>query len=85
MKVVPGPDGWPAAYEYAVGGRTVRFADPGEGRLAPILHMAQFHPLNDHYGFAPIEAAAVALDIHNAAGAEQEGAAGHDSFPTAAG
>ncbi|MCB1487354.1 MAG: phage portal protein, partial [Bauldia sp.] len=25
MKVVPGPDGWPAAYEYAVGGRTVRF------------------------------------------------------------
>lgn len=69
MKVVPGGDGWPVAYEYAVGGRTVRFADPGEGRLSPILHLAQFHPLNDHYGFAPIEAAAVALDIHNAAGA----------------
>jgi len=69
MKVVPGPDGWPTAYDYAVGGRTVRFADPGEGRLQPILHLAQFHPLNDHYGFAPIEAAAVALDIHNAAGA----------------
>ena len=69
MKVVPGPDGWPTAYEYTVGGRTVRFADPGEGRLSPILQLAQFHPLNDHYGFAPIEAAAVALDIHNAAGA----------------
>ena len=69
MKVVPGPDGWPTAYDYSVGGRTVRFADPGEGRLQPILHLAQFHPLNDHYGFAPIEAAAVALDIHNAAGA----------------
>ncbi|SDB31486.1 phage portal protein [Bauldia litoralis] len=69
MKVVPGPDGWPVAFEYTVGGRTVRFADPGEGRLSPVLHLAQFHPLNDHYGFAPIEAAAVALDIHNAAGA----------------
>lgn len=69
MKVVPGPDGWPVAFEYTVGGRTVRFNDPGEGRLSPVLHMAQFHPLNDHYGFAPIEAAAVALDIHNAAGA----------------
>lgn len=67
MKVVPGVDGWPEAYEYTVGGRTVRFAVGGDG-ISPILHLAQFHPLDDHYGFAPIEAAAVALDIHNAAG-----------------
>ncbi len=26
MRVVPGPDGWPAAWDYTVGGRTVRFA-----------------------------------------------------------
>jgi HK97 family phage portal protein len=25
MRVVPGPDGWPEAYEYAVAGRTLRF------------------------------------------------------------
>ncbi|WP_163923768.1 phage portal protein, partial [Raoultella planticola] len=25
MKVVPGDDGWPEAYEYAVSGRSVRF------------------------------------------------------------
>jgi HK97 family phage portal protein len=67
MKVVPGSDGWPEAYEYTVGGRTVRFPVPGDG-LSPILHLALFHPLDDHYGFAPIEAAAVALDLHNAAG-----------------
>ena len=69
MRVVPGGDGWPVAYEYSVAGRTVRFNDPGGAALSPILHLSQFHPLNDHYGFAPIEAAAVALDLHNAAGA----------------
>src|SRR6185295_15440479 len=65
MKVVPGPDGWPEAYEYTVAARTVRFAQ--EGPLPPILHLALFHPLDDHYGLAPLEAAAVAVDTHNAA------------------
>jgi phage portal protein BeeE len=107
MRVVPGADGWPEAYEYTVGGRTVRFpgeAPGGEGRLGsgassgygeggassggsgaaaggdggtagggrairPILHLSLFHPLDDHYGFAPIEAAQTSLDVHNAAGA----------------
>ncbi len=67
MKVVAGPDGWPQAFEYAVAGRTVRFAQ--EGDVPPILHLSLFHPLNDHYGFAPIEAAQTSLDIHNASGA----------------
>jgi len=65
MKVVPGPNGWPEAYEYTVAARTVRFAQ--EGPLPPILHLALFHPLDDHYGLAPLEAAAVAVDTHNAA------------------
>jgi HK97 family phage portal protein len=65
MKVVPGPDGWPEAYEYTVAGRSVRFVQ--DGQLPPILHLALFHPLDDHYGLAPLEAAAVAVDTHNAA------------------
>jgi HK97 family phage portal protein len=67
MRVVPGADGWPESYEYVVGGRTVRF----DQRLSPtpILHLGFFHPLDDHYGFAPLEAAAAALDTHNAAAA----------------
>jgi HK97 family phage portal protein len=65
MKVVPGPDGWPEAYEYTIGARTLRFTQAGE--LPPILHLALFNPLDDHYGLAPIEAAAVAVDTHNAA------------------
>jgi HK97 family phage portal protein len=67
MKVVPGGEGWPEAYEYSVGGRTLRF-DMRE-QPAPILHLAFFHPLDDHYGLAPLEAAGLAVDTHNAASA----------------
>jgi HK97 family phage portal protein len=66
MKLVPGADGWAEAYEYAVGGRSVRF-DQLSHRVPPILHLTFFHPLDDHYGLAPIEAAAVAVDTHNSA------------------
>lgn len=66
MRVVPGRDGWPEAYDYTVGGDTVRFRQ-GEGGLPPVLHLTLFHPVDDHYGLSPIEAAAASLDIHNAA------------------
>lgn len=66
MKIVPGTDGWPAAYEYAVGASRTLFRPGGDGRL-PILHLKLFHPTNDHYGLAPLEAAAGAVDLHNAA------------------
>ncbi|MDB5630530.1 MAG: Phage portal protein [Tardiphaga sp.] len=65
IKLIPGPDGWAEAYEYSVGGRSVRFEQ--HGALPPILHLTFFHPLDDHYGLAPIEAAATAVDTHNAA------------------
>jgi Phage portal protein len=66
MKVVPGADGWAESYEYSVGGRSVRF-DQLASPVAPILHLTFFHPLDDHYGLAPIEAAAIALDLRNLA------------------
>ncbi|WP_441276928.1 phage portal protein [Tardiphaga sp. 172_B4_N1_3] len=65
MKVVPGSDGWAEAYDYSVGGRSVRFDQRASG-VPPILHLTFFHPLDDHYGLAPIDAAATALDTHNA-------------------
>ena len=69
MRVVPDADGWPAAYEYAVGTQAVRFAVREDEAMPPILHLTLFHPADDHYGLSPMEAAATALDIHNAAGA----------------
>ncbi len=64
MSVVPGADGWPVAYEYAVGGRKHRF-DAADG--SPICHIRNFHPQDDHYGFSPMQAAAMAMDVHNSA------------------
>src|SRR6185436_18778164 len=61
--------GWPAAFEYSANGRVVRFAQDGEGSIPPILHLREFHPLDDYYGFPPLEAAQVSLDVHNAASA----------------
>ena len=68
MAVVPGEDGWPAAYDYGVGARKVRLRQDGEG-LRPILHLTLFDPADDHYGLSPMAAALSALEIHNAAGA----------------
>jgi HK97 family phage portal protein len=65
MSVVPGADGWPVAYEYAVGGRKHRF-DVSEGP-AVVCHLKSFHPQDDHYGFSPLQAAAQAVDVHNSA------------------
>jgi HK97 family phage portal protein len=73
MKVMPGPDGWPLAYEYTVNGATMRFDQtPGSSLgvtnyLPPILQLTLFNPLDDYYGLSPLEAAAVAVDTHNAA------------------
>ena len=61
MRLVPGPDGWAEAYEYVVAGRTVRFEQ--NAALPPILHLTQFHPLDDHYGLSSLEAAAVAVEL----------------------
>ena len=83
MKVVPGGDGWPEAYEYSVAGRAVRFPVAADD-LSPLLHLALFHPLDDHYGFAPIEAAAVALDLHNAAGAWNKALLDNSARPSGA-
>ncbi|MGF1607504.1 MAG: phage portal protein [Rhodothalassiaceae bacterium] len=64
---VPGPGGWPEAYDYRVDGRVRRLpAMQADGRQ-PVLHLKQFHPLDDQMGLGAIDAAAYAIDLHNAA------------------
>ena len=65
VRVVPGPDGWPVGYDYVVGAKAHRFAMvDGHG---PICHLRAYHPQDDHYGVSPFEAAAGAVEVHNAA------------------
>ncbi len=64
MRVIEGQDGWPEAYEYRAGSHVRRHA-AGEGQA--ILHLRLFHPLDDQVGFAPLEAASMALDLSNTA------------------
>jgi HK97 family phage portal protein len=68
MRVVEGHDGHPIAYSYTAGGRPRRLSLDA-APVAQVLLMALFHPLDDHYGLAPLEAAGQSLDIHNAAAA----------------
>ena len=67
MSLVPGADGWPVAYDYTVGGRKHRFDMAGP--VDPVCHIKSFHPQDDHYGLSPMQAAAVAVDVHNSASA----------------
>ena len=61
MRVVAGSDGWPVGYDYAAGSKTRRFGTHA------LCHIRAFHPLDDHYGFSPLQACAQALEVHNAA------------------
>lgn len=67
MRVVPGPDGWPARYEYKVGGKTHMFPVDAKSGASPVLHLRTFNPDDDHYGLSPLEPGAYGVDIHNAA------------------
>ncbi|MFQ5347358.1 MAG: phage portal protein [Rhodothalassiaceae bacterium] len=68
ISIRTGPQGWPVGYDYRVGTVHRHFpVDPVSGR-APLLHLRSFNPLDDHLGLSALTAAAMGVDIHNAAG-----------------
>jgi HK97 family phage portal protein len=81
MTVVPGADGWPVGWDYSVGARTHRFR---VGEVSPVLHVRSFHPQDDHYGLSPMQAAARAVDVHNAASAWSKGLLDNAARPSGA-
>lgn len=84
MKIVPGHGGLPMGYEYHVGGKVARWqVDPITGESG-ILHIKMFHPLDDWYGMAPLEAAMVSIDQHNAASAWNQALLNHGARPSGA-
>ena len=83
MAVAPGARGWAEAYDYQVGGRTTRIGRDADGWL-PVLHLKLFNPVDDHYGFPPLEAAAFAVDVHNASGAWNKALLDNSARPSGA-
>jgi HK97 family phage portal protein len=69
VRIIPGKSGWPAGWEHEAAGIKRRmWRDEAKGR-SPICHLKLFNPNDDLYGQSPLEAAAIAVDIHNAGGA----------------
>ena len=69
VTIVPGEDGWPRAYRYRIGDRTLELPLEDEDGWPAIIHVKSFHPADDHYGAGCLSAAEQSVAIHNAASA----------------
>jgi len=63
VSIIAGRDEMPAAYRYVLGNNKFTDYKPSQ-----VLHLKNFHPLDDWYGLSPVEAAAYSIDQHNQAG-----------------
>ncbi|MCI5049577.1 MAG: phage portal protein [Rickettsiales bacterium] len=84
VAVIAGAGGVPQGYQYKVGEKVMQFpVDPITG-ASRILHLKQFHPLDDWYGLSPVEAAAYAIDQHNQSAAWNQSLLQHGARPSGA-
>jgi HK97 family phage portal protein len=65
MKIIPSNSGIPAAYEYTVAGRKVRWEVDQRTLDCDVRHLKLFNPMDDWYGLSPVEAGAYAIDQLN--------------------
>lgn len=86
MKAIAGRRGYPMAWEYSVDGTAKhRFdMDLSPGQQLPIVHLREFNPLDDWSGMSPVEAAAFAIDVHNAAGGYNKALLDNSAAPSGA-
>ncbi len=69
VAVVAGKGCVPQGYRYTVGDKARDFRVDRMTGQSDVLHLKNFHPLNDWYGLSAIEAAAYSIDQHNEASA----------------
>lgn len=86
MTAIAGRRGYPSAWKYSVdGSSSYTFEmDLLTGQQLPILHVREFNPLDDWGGLSPVEAAAFAIDCHNAAGAYNKALLDNGAAPSGA-
>lgn len=68
IALIAGKSCMPAGYRYTVGDKVTDFKVDKLTGQSDILHLKNFHPLDDWYGLSSIEAAAYSIDQHNQAG-----------------
>ncbi|MEM9677483.1 MAG: phage portal protein [Pseudomonadota bacterium] len=83
VRVLTDREGWVSGYEYTTGA-SKEVLKPDETGSMPVFHLAQFHPLDDVSGFPPLQAALMALDIHNAASRWNKGLLDNSARPSGA-
>jgi HK97 family phage portal protein len=67
MKIVPGKEGYPDAYQFqGAGGRVTTWPINPVNMKSDILHIKLFNPLNDWFGMSPLQAAMLSVDQNNA-------------------
>ena len=67
VSVVADDHGWPVAYLYRVGGRSMRIERVDALARVQLAHLKALHPRDDHYGMGCIDAAIAAASVHNGA------------------
>ncbi|KAJ8138827.1 hypothetical protein OY671_007960, partial [Metschnikowia pulcherrima] len=67
VTIVPDATGWPAAFLYKVGERSMTIDAVDDSGSPNSIHIRSYHPGDDHYGAGCSEAADEAVASHNAA------------------
>ena len=67
VTVVPDGAGWPVAFAYKVGERSLTIDAVDDIGQPNLIHIRSFNPADDHYGASCLDAANEAVAIHNAA------------------
>ncbi|MCZ8170830.1 MAG: phage portal protein [Brevundimonas sp.] len=67
VSVVADEAGWPSAYAYRLGERTLTIPVLDEDASPNLIHIRHFHPGDDHYGAGCLAVADQAVAVHNAA------------------
>lgn len=84
VQVIAGRFGLPQGYRYTVGEESMEFAVDAITGASRILHLKDFHPMDDWYGLSPVEAAAYSIDQHNQAAAWNQALLQNGARPTGA-
>ncbi|OAN76747.1 phage portal protein [Sulfitobacter sp. EhC04] len=84
MKVIPGQYGLPSAYQFEMSGKKKTWPVNQVTLESDILHLREFHPLDDWYGLSRVEPAGQGIDRHNSASAHNKALLDNGARPSGA-